>query len=184
MKKKILFLAALVLICAILATGTLAYFTTRAVMHNVITTNGISIDLVEKMLDDDDLVPWEDQEGVMPGMDVSKIVWVENREADAFIRVKVDVSATAADGTPLDPDFLTIDYDAENWTLRGGWYYYNDPVPQGGKTTVLFDKVIFDGPKMDNSYQNATIEIEVSAQAVQAANNGHSALNASGWPIN
>jgi len=44
--------------------------------------------------------------------------------------------------------------------------------------------VDFNGKTMDNDYQNATIEINVEAQAVQSANNGTSVLTATGWPKN
>ena len=35
---------------------------------------------------------------------------------------------------------------------------------------------------MGNEYQNAAATVDISAQAVQTANNGTSALTASGWP--
>ena len=35
---------------------------------------------------------------------------------------------------------------------------------------------------MGNEYQNATAHVNVSAYAVQSANNGDDPLNAEGWP--
>ena len=35
---------------------------------------------------------------------------------------------------------------------------------------------------MGNEYQNAEATVDVTAQAVQTANNGDSALTAKGWP--
>ena len=48
MKKKILLVTAVVICLAIAATGTLAYFTSDDVAHNVITSGGVNIELVEK----------------------------------------------------------------------------------------------------------------------------------------
>ena len=50
MKNKLLVLGAMVCLIAILAAGTLAYFTTNAVTHNVITSGEIDISIVEKVL--------------------------------------------------------------------------------------------------------------------------------------
>jgi len=35
---------------------------------------------------------------------------------------------------------------------------------------------------MGNEYQNCTVSVDVSAQAVQVANNGADVLEAKGWP--
>ena len=50
----------------------------------------------------------------------------------------------------------------------------------GGKTTALFEEVEF-SPRTGNMYQGAEVTITVTAQAVQAKNNGSSALDAAGW---
>ena len=49
-------------------------------------------------------------------------------------------------------------------------------------TKPLFTEVVFDGPNMTNEYQNCTVEVIVTAQAVQSANNGEAVLTADGWP--
>ena len=46
MKKRILLVAILVICLSVLASGTLAFFTTEAIARNVITTGGVGIDLV------------------------------------------------------------------------------------------------------------------------------------------
>ena len=48
-------------------------------------------------------------------------------------------------------------------------------------TDVLFDEVHFDGPTMGNAYQGCEVNIIVSAQAVQVANNGATVQEAAGW---
>ena len=188
-KKKLYLIAAVLVVLAMLGTGNLAYFTTRAVTHNVITTGGVDIDLVEHMLDaSGETVPFENQEGLMPGSSVSKIVRVKNKEADAYIRVKVAVSAGKhKDGMNLAQD-IRLDFNTSDWTYADGWYYYNKVLPKGAMTTPLFEEVLFDGEGMGNEYQNADIAIDVSAQAVQAANNpiptGGNVTGVQGWPKN
>ena len=187
MKKKMYLIAAILVVLAMLCTGTLAYFTTRVVTHNVITTGGVDIELVEYMLDaDGKTVPFKNQQGIMPGSSVSKIVRVKNKDADAYIRVKVDVSTgKPADGMNLAED-IRLDFNTSDWTYADGWYYYNKVVAKGAMTTPLFEEVLFDGEGMGNEYQNADIAIDVSAQAVQAANNpiptGGNVTGVQGWP--
>ena len=47
MKKKLLMLSAVAICIAILAAGTLAFFTAEDTAHNVITTGGVDIKLYE-----------------------------------------------------------------------------------------------------------------------------------------
>lgn len=187
-KKKLFALMTLVILLAILGTGTLAYFTTRAIAHNVITTGGVGIDLVETMLDGNGgEVEFDDQTGVMPGQEVSKIVRVRNTDADAWIRVKVTVSC---EGKEIPASVMSIDYNTTDWYRDPAdptVYYYRTmlPGPKNGvaeETTPLFTTVSFSGANMDNSYMNKSIEILVQAQGVQYANNGTAVLEAAGWP--
>ena len=132
--------------------------------------------------------PKEGVRGVMPGSDVSKIVSVKNTgESEAWIRVQVESVIKAADGADLP---LTIENvgPVMTYTVGGGWslgedgyYYYAKPVAAGETTGILFDTVTF-APEMGNAYQNCTANIEISAQAVQTANNGKTVLEAKGWP--
>jgi len=187
-KKKLFVMMALVIVIAILGTGTLAYFTTKAVVHNVITTGGVGITLEEKMLDENgNEVDYENpKDHVSPGEPVSKIVRVKNDDEPAWIRVRVDMRVE----TPrdeMDPrEDITLDYNTEDWTYKNGWYYYNDILPSGQRTTPLFEKVNLSGEGMGNEYQNSTIYIDVKAQAVQAANNPPQVENdvttVQGWP--
>lgn len=181
MKLKALVLALLLAALGTVSAGTLAYFTAEEAAHNVITSGGVDIDLIERI---DETTPWPEEgvSGVMPGEDIAKIVTVKNTGASAaWIRVKVDVSITKADGTEGDTDLIEIDYDKENWTEKDGYWYYNKATAPGEETEELFTKVTFK-PTMDNPYQNCTAFVDVSAQAVQVANNGETVMEAAGWP--
>jgi len=192
MKKKILLLAASAICTAILASGTLAYFTAEDEVHNVITTDAVDIQIEE----------WQDEIGnpypddpidIMPGVTVSKIATIKNLEAASYIRAKFEVVITRADGSrmELSPETLasiiTLTMNVEDWQSKDDdseWWYYNAPVQTGESTEAFFTEVVFDGPNMTNEYQNCTVEVIVKAQGVQTANNGASALEAAdnSWP--
>lgn len=184
MKKKLTVLAIIAICLATLASGTLAYFSTEGTARNVITSGYVEIDLVEKHIDDSGAevdFPAEPITGVMPGSTVSKIVSVKNTGADAWIRVKVEKSVVGEDGADLSADVVTFKVDEGKWLLKDGYYYYKEPVVTEASTEILFDEVYFD-LAMGNEYQGCTTEIIVSAQAVQAANNGTTVEEAAGWP--
>ena len=192
MKKKILILAVVAMCAAILASGTLAYFTAEDEVHNIITSDAVDIQIEEWQQTDEGLVsyPKEEPISVMPGVAVSKIVTIKNMEAKAYIRAKFEVIITKEDGSimELSPEMLasiiTLTMNGEDWLRQDGdgeWWYYNAPVPTGESTEAFFTEVVFDGPNMTNEYQNCTVEVIVTAQGVQTANNGASALEAAGW---
>lgn len=193
MKKKILLLAAVVICAAILASGTLAYFTSEDQAHNVITSGAVDIQIEEWQKTDEGVVPYpkEDPIEVMPGVTVNKIATVKNMEAEAYIRAKFEVVITRPDGSimELSPETLasiiSLAMNGEDWQPKDGggeWWYYNAPVKTGESTEALFTDVVFDGPNMTNEYQNCTARIILKAQGVQTANNGNSAIEAAGWP--
>lgn len=184
MKKwKIVALCTVLACLSIVASGTLAYFTASETAHNVITSGGVAIQLHEfSERGNEELVPWQDVDGVMPGAEISKIVTVENTGAsDAWVRVKVDKTIILADGEKGNPEVMKLDIKDAFWTEQDGYYYYNDPLAPGETTPPLFTTVTFD-PKMGNEYQGSTAHIDVKADAVQVANNGETVLDALGWP--
>lgn len=184
MKKIILIVAVLAICIGILASGSLAFFTAEGKADNVITTDGVSIQLVEKHKDESGALvdfPEEGISGVMPGCSVSKIVTVTNTEAEAWIRISVEKKVTAADGSALPTDLITFQVDETKWLAKDGYYYYRTPVATGESTDILFDEVLFSG-LMGNEYQGCKTEIIVSAEAVQTANNGATVEEAAGWP--
>ena len=185
MKKwKIVALCTVLACLSIVASGTLAYFTAQETAHNVITSGGVDIQLHEfSERGNEELVPWRDVDGVMPGAEISKIVTVENTGAsDAWVRIKVDKTIKLASGDKGNPEVMELDIKKAFWTEQDGYYYYNKPLKPGETTPPLFTTVTFDAVKMDNEYQGSKAFIDVKADAVQVANNGTTALTAAGWP--
>lgn len=191
MKKRILAVAVAMICVSVLASATLAYFTDADTARNVITSGGIKISLVEQQLADGQLVDYPGEPiSVMPGKTVSKIVSVKALDQAAWIRMRFAVTVFDAAGKVMEipaeelAEGIIIATDSENWTYRDGWWYCNDALNPGESTKPLFEEVSFSLTEMDNAYQKATVVVDVTAQAVQKANNGTTVLEAAGWPEN
>lgn len=189
MKKRIFALAVVMICLSILASTTLAYFTDNAMARNVITSGGVDIAIEEWQKTPNGWIPYPGQPiTVMPATSVSKIVTVRNRDAQCFIRAKLNLTLKDADGKEMEissevlEQIIHLAMNSSDWTEKNGWWYYGSTVDTDEVTKPLMTGVSFDGPNMTNEYQNCTVTIDVTAQAVQAANNAASALEAQGWP--
>lgn len=181
-KQRILLVAAAICCIAIVATGTLAYFTAEEKAYNVITTGYLSMDLVEETTGGK---PFPDKgiSGVTPGMTVDKIAYVENNGGvDFWTRLSFTMKVTGENGQELSDKYISLDINTNAWTERDGFYYYNASVKPGEETEPIFTKVSF-AKEMGNEYMNAKVEIDIDAYAVQSKNNGDSALTATGWTL-
>lgn len=179
-KKRILLIALAICCIAALATGTVAYFTAEETAYNVITMGKLDMELRETTADG---APWPEDgvHGVMPGMDVEKIVTVQNTgSVDFYARIHLEPAVTSEDGAPLSVAPLEMDINEESWTLDGDYFYYNRALKPGEESEPLFTTVTF-STEMGNAYMNSTARITVSAEAVQSRNNTDSALTATGW---
>lgn len=193
MKGKLTAISLLILCMAMAGWGTAAFFSSSDRAHNVITTGAVSIQLVETMKTDDGTevpFPAEGLNGQMPGTSVSKIVRVKNIGAEAWIRVKVDTAIRDNQGRELptaigDVSLISFQVKNSDWVKKDGFYYYKYPVATEACTAVLFDTVQFAG-EMDNAYANCRVDVDVTAQAVQTANNpipaGGNVSDIPGWP--
>lgn len=182
MKRKLLILSVLAICIATFAAGTLAYFTSEGTAHNVITTGAVEI-TVQEWADEDKQIPFENIVGVIPGTTVTKIAEVKNTGVgEAWVRVLVTKSIKLAGaGTPNDA-LAEIKLNLTDWTLgEDGYLYYSKALKSGEVTAPIFTAVTFSAA-MGNEYQNATATVDVTAQAVQTANNGTSVTDAQGWP--
>ena len=181
MKRKLLILSLLVILAALTAAGTLAYYTDSARTHNVITSGKVNIALHE-WADKEHNKPFKDKTGVMPGTKVTKIVEVENTGTGAaFVRLRVETEVLSAEGQKMGPKHVSLDFNQTDWIYQDGYYYYARSLQPGETTVPLFTTVTF-AAEMGNTYQNATAHVKVIAYAVQSANNGDSPQAAKGWP--
>lgn len=189
MKKKIIALVTIAALLAISVTGTLAYFTDQKTAHNEITMGKVGIAIEETTTDGSGAeIPWPEGGviGVMPGDATPKKVVVVSAPGTqkVWIRVKAEISMNCPNApADFEPDLslVTLDYNTTDWTDGGdGWYYYNAPLAAGEETAPLFTTVTL-SLDMGNEYMDATVAVDVTAQAVQSANNGDSAQEAAGW---
>ena len=170
MKKKWTIAAVLVLVVALLAVGTWAYFSAVGRADNVITMGSVKLALH----DEDGTGQPFTTVSAMPGSVVDKVVYVENVGSGAFYtRVKITPEVVAANGelVPLtDRSLLTLDLNDTDWIPgMDGYYYYNGTLSPKAATSKLFNHVTF-SKDMGNEYQNTTVHIYVTAEAVQTAN--------------
>ena len=181
MKRKLLILSVLAICIATLAAGTLAYFTSEGKAHNVITTGGVEIS-VQEWADEEKTKPFENLTGVMPNTTVTKIAEIKNTGAsDAWVRVKVEKNIKLQGEGTSDTGLVELALNTADWTEKDGYYYYTKVLKPGEVTAPIFTAVTFK-PDMGNEYQNATATVDVTAQAVQTANNGATVMDAQGWP--
>lgn len=178
-KRRLVLACALVLLVALMATGTVAYISTEAHMSNIITTGTIEITLNDEITGGEQTETGWKLEGVMPGVDVEKIVSVTNDgSADAWIRVALETTITK-DGVVLPATFgdklpaVIIGIDGENWIAgEEGYYYYKLPMAQNDETEPLFRTVKLN-ELLPNAYQGCVVNIDVTAEAVQVKNNNN-----------
>lgn len=183
MKRKLFLLSILVICVASLAAGSLAYFNADGQAHNVITTGGVEIK-IQEWANADKTEAFTDLDGILPGATVTKIAEVKNTGAsEAWVRVKVTKAITLTkEGNP-NTALVELDLNETDWTLaEDGYLYCNQAVKPGETTAPIFTTVTFN-KAMGNEYQNATATVDVYAQAVQTANNGKTAQEAKGWPL-
>ena len=182
LRKKLVIAAAVVLVLSLSAYSTLAYLAAEETAHNVVTSGGVHITLLDKTRDG--------SAAVLPGSEASKVVAVakDAGSADCWVRVKLEQKVTTPEGE-MDPAQYEekISFNlGENWVPgEEGWYYYNKVLTGSDVTTSLLDGVTFKGPDMGNEFKNSTYSITVQAQAVQAVHNDAGAngvLDVKGWP--
>ncbi len=198
--KKTIIIAVSLLMAALLAVGgTLAYFTAKAEVTNVVTMGNVKIKLTEPNFDGK-IGP------IVPGAKIVKDPTITNiGKNDCYVRAKIEVDfsgsckeskseAELAEEALLaqelvntllgedaelnhkpdpKPKEVEFDIDTQKWVLKDGYYYYQSILKAGknnnGDTVVLFNKVTI--PKSwGNDYADKTIDIKITAQAVQSDN--------------
>ncbi len=175
MKRKLVLTSAVVLILALLAAGTFAYFTKDARATNVITTGTIDITLNDEIRGGEKTGTGWKLEGVMPGQAVEKKVSITNNgSAEAWLRVKLAVRVTV-DGEEMPLTFgdgqSVLQFETgDGWLAQDGYYYYRNATKSGDTTGELFHGLQLN-PLLPNAYQGCTVTVDVLAQAVQVKNN-------------
>lgn len=190
MKKKVLIISICLCLILIAAGGTIAYFTAESpIYHNVITTGGVDVELIEYR-DREKKNPFEDVEGMMPGMSAGKVpVMINTGEKPAWVCIKVEKRIELAEGSDIrEPDtgLIELDLNTSDWVTEDGVYYYYKHILKPGEETdpTLFTTVTIKGT-MPNGYKRSKIMIDLTGYAVQSDHNGTDGdpLSVKGWPF-
>ena len=179
-KLRIALIACAAALATLMSQTSLAYYTVTGTATNVITSGIIEMAIREKTASGEDFP----SQGVyvMPGDRVSKIVTVESLCNHPFyLRIKLvdginDVTLSAE-------KVFDIEINDAYWTLKDGYYYYNDIVIPGESTQPLFSEVRIVGHEVDNRHLGKILSLTVDASAVQVQNNpADFPWEAAGWP--
>ena len=176
------------LLAVAMVGGTSAFFTASERTHNIITTSGVAIELIENTNQtgvDGRPVPFTNISNAHAGDTYSKIPQVKNiDEGSVWVRVKVAKGATINGSTEVavSDNSISADFNTQDWLDGGdGYYYYSHVLEAGEITEPLFTEVTL-ADSLSDIYNGATFSLTLQAQAVQVANNGTSIHDAEGWP--
>ena len=156
-KKGILLLTAAVLILVCGVGGTLAYLITQtAPVTNTFTPAYVTSQVIEP--------DWTN------GNTEKKNVTIKNAgNVSAYIRAAIVITWKDADGNTmptvpaLGTDY-TLSINTDDWTLSGGYYYYNGIVAAGESTANLINSCVSTGTYTDGR----KLCVEVIGSAIQA----------------
>lgn len=183
LRERIVILALIgILVVAIIGGSSMAQVTRKAETENIISSGEISVKLLNKTKNGDDMP--ELITHIVPGDTLDNVVSVKNTcQYDEYIRVSLDkvIYETAEENAILDDSKATFLLNEEDWTYneRDGYYYYNDVLKAGETSEVLYDG-IFLSYSMGNEYKLAVMDVEITVEAVQSVNNGD-VFTAEGW---
>ena len=196
-KKKLLSLALVVIMIAVLSFGTLAWFNDSDSVKNefhIATSDDpsdpddiFSVDLWEKTPDNEKEQVGHTYEKILPGSNLTKAVNVENTGAyDQYIRVVVTLSDGKAWlkvlGAGYDLDSIFFGHDESKWTRSVGTivgdeiiyvYYLNEKLAPT-KTATLFTNVKIPTflTQEDMAKLGGGFELTIRADAIQTENLG------------
>lgn len=164
-------LAALALIGVVGVGGSLAWFTDTKDATNTFTTNHVQISLSEEN--------WGGNSQVFnPGATFKKdpVVTVAAGSSDAYVRIR-EVKLVITPENGRNPSKTEYTLEELNVTIDNAWkkgsdgnYYYQTKLSAGQKTSPLFSLITLPGKEWTNDYANATVNIEITAEAIQADN--------------
>lgn len=170
-KRKWMLGSTLILVLLLVVGGTLAWFTATAdPVVNEFTAGTVDLELIDI---------FDGAPNVNPGDCYSKVIYVKNTGTKrAYIRIKADAVFDGGQSTDVLRYGITKPTNwgpinlLPGWTEKDGYFYYNRMVHPGHYTQPLLkcNRICFDGPSMDNTYQGAKLDITINAEAIQATN--------------
>lgn len=193
MKKRTLSLALVIVLLAIMVTGTLAYFTAEDKVTNTFTIGSVKIDLVEDFEKPTAMIPVVTVDESDPNY-INKDARVKNTGNNpAYVQAYVAIPKALDDVRA----FVVVDADTGDWTIRAlagtatiegvecnvYLYRYTKELPVNGETTNVItaaylapqldydhdaDRFVMNGTVIDGYIPGDSIDIHVAAQAIQS----------------
>ena len=184
MKKKLAATLSVVLILGLATLGILAYLMDEDSDVNVMTLGNVDITQHEQQVGENgELEPFEQGKGMYPGVEISKVVTVENTgKSEAFVRTLVAFEVIDSETFDLDYGFDDLGgYDCRAWygesyefELNGVKYVavefiHRNAVPAGATTGASLTEALLatSCTNEDMEALGGTYEILVLSQAVQ-----------------
>ena len=133
-------------------------------IKNEINTGAVKIELQEYTVSNgtETLYDESDSEKVMPGQVISLIPRVSNIGDPCYIRAKVSYSKEDSELVNVDK----IDNVSDDWIKKGEYWYYKPILPSGKKIDIF--KTFTIPTDMPNDYQGKEIQVNITAEAIQA----------------
>lgn len=170
----------LALVAALGVGATLAYFTDSQDVTNTITMGNVDIDL------DEPNYPGEGEDNeitdITPNQTIVKdpTITLQEGSEDAYVRAKITYSF-ASDTHRFDADEIAeksgqleagMDILSQHWVKGDEGYYYFQGIltDEEGKNTIQLFRNVTIPEDWGNEVANATIQIIVEAEAIQADN--------------
>lgn len=173
MKKGILISALVLVLAALLAAGTWAWFTASAESERKISAGTVEIEVDEHGFQN--ITDW-----VPDGSRTKKVSVKTLGSKCVYVRVSLTpVWGYEEEGTfvaepALPVDNVTLNWNQTDWVCDGSWYYYKEILcAEDNETSLLLESVTLSGSATDNSYQGKTLQIAVNAEAVQASHEAY-----------
>ena len=191
MKKKLLSIALVIALVAIMVGSSLAYFTAEDEVTNTFTIGSVEIEIVEDFEEPEAMIPVVKVEESDPNY-INKDARVKNTGANAaYVQMYVAIPKALDDAKA----FIVVDADSGDWTARTAagtvdfdgvtynvyLYRYKETLAPGAETSNVITaaymapeldyqngKFVMNGTAIDNYTPGESIDIYVGAQAIQA----------------
>lgn len=189
---------AIAVLCILLlaAAGTIAFTTRTQTAENVLTFGSVKMQVLEteQAASGEVAVPDGHEVEAASGK-ASRIVRFQNVGASTmYVRARPVMAVERADEAEVSQDQVSavvefgMDQSGAWQEGSDGWWYYVAPVEAGAEgdgqtTSPLMESIEFKGDFYSVAGPGGKFVFTVEAQAVQADNNGSSALEAQGWPV-
>lgn len=143
-------------------------FTNLSVLSikNEINTGAVRIELKEYTINNGTEVLYEEGnlDNVMPGQEISFIPRVSNIGDECYVRAKVSYSKE--DNKVVNVD--NVDNKSGDWIKKDGYWYYKKILKTGENVDIF--KTFIVPIDMTNDYQGKYVQVNITAEAIQANN--------------